>query len=486
MTTIHIIANAINAKIASPDKNINLLLSNALSYEVEGVNFMPSAIKSQWSGISSFYKIKDATFPAGFVSHVRSVLLANGYMTKVLMKPIPPLLGDENPTIKGVSDDRRYDYQMEMVRILEKKKRMIAQIATGGGKTNCAILAYKRIKRMTLFITTRSVLMYQMKSRFEQQGEAVGIIGDNKLVIKKGFNVAMSQTLFSMLKDPERVDSVKALLGIIEFVILEEAHEISGDGYYEVLKHCKNAHYRLALTATPFMKDNGEDNMRLQAAVGGIGIKISEKQLIDCGILAKPYFKFVSTEKPVGIVRSSSWIRAYKLGIVQNKPRNTAIIYEANRAVKYGLKVIILVIRREHGEILLKLLKKEKIKSKFINGSSSKEQREHALHTLSTGKIDVLIGSTIADVGIDVPAIGMVILAGGCKAEVNLRQRIGRGLRAKKEAGNVTFVVDFNDEHNRITQSHAKQRQAIIESTDGFREGILKPDQDFDFKLTKI
>ena len=461
-----------------------MLISNALSYEVEGVAFMPSAIKSQWSGISSFYKIKDSTFPAGFVGHVRGVLLSNGYVTKLSMKPIPQPLGDENPTVKGVSgDDRRYDYQMEMVRILEKKRRIIAQIATGGGKSNCAILAYERIRRMTLFITTRAVLMYQMKDRFEKQGESVGVIGDKNLIIKKGFNVAMSQTLFSMLKDPSRVEGVKALLSKIEFVILEEAHEISGNGYYEVLKHCKNAHYRLALTATPFMKDNGEDNMRLQAAVGGIGIKVSEKQLIDSEILAKPYFKFISTERPIGLARGASWIKAYQLGIVQNKHRNAAIVYEAERAVRYKLRVIILVIRKEHGEILLAALTKAKIKTKFISGSSSKEQRESALYSLSSGKLEVLIGSTIADVGIDVPALGMVILAGGGKAEVNLRQRIGRGLRAKKEGGNVTFIVDFTDEHSKITHSHAKQRRAIIESTDGFREGILKTDQDFDFKL---
>ncbi|MBH8434009.1 hypothetical protein I8Q59_09430, partial [Acinetobacter baumannii] len=43
----------------------------------------------------------------------------------------------------------------------------------------------------------------------------------------------------------------------------------------------------------------------------------------------------------------------------------------------------------------------------------------------------------LLDGGVDVPAVGLIILAGGGKAEVALRQRIGRGLRAKKFGPNV-------------------------------------------------
>ena len=43
----------------------------------------------------------------------------------------------------------------------------------------------------------------------------------------------------------------------------------------------------------------------------------------------------------------------------------------------------------------------------------------------------------ILDVGVDVPSVGCIILAGGGKAEVANRQRIGRGLRAKKLGPNI-------------------------------------------------
>ena len=112
---------------------------------------------------------------------------------------------------------------------------------------------------------------------------------------------------------------------------------------------------------------------------------------------------------------------------------------------------------------------------------SGQAERQAALKDLEEGKIQTLIGSTILDVGVDVPAVGMVILARGGKAEVALRQRIGRGLRRKKSGPNVAFVVDVNDQVNKHLMTHAAQRRQIVESTPGFAEGILKPEQDFDY-----
>jgi len=92
---------------------------------------------------------------------------------------------------------------------------------------------------------------------------------------------------------------------------------------------------------------------------------------------------------------------------------------------------------------------------------------------LKNGEIDVLIGSTILDVGVDVPSVGVVILAGGFKAEYSIRQRIGRGLREKKSGPNVAFIVDFTDEHNNHLRGHAQERKRIVAETPGFGERIV-------------
>jgi superfamily II DNA or RNA helicase len=349
--------------------------------------------------------------------------------------------------------------------------------------TKVAKLCYKRINRMTLFLTTRGVLMHQMKESFEEMGENVGVIGDGELKIKKGINVGMVQTFASMLKDPKRSERTKQILNMFEFVILEEAHEASGNSYYEILSHCKNAHYRLALTATPFMRSNDEDNMRLRACVGEVGIKVSERTLISRGILAKPYFKYIDVEKPNGLFKTTSWQAAYRIGVVENAKRNETIAYEVKRATFYGLKSIVLVQHKAHGENIQKILTNADVKCMFVYGEHNQEERKAAFNKLKSGEINCLIGSTIIDVGVDIPAVSFVVLAGGGKAEVALRQRIGRGLREKRGSPNVTFVVDFTDRHNKHTKEHADSRKKIVEMTPGFSENIIKPGMDFNYGL---
>lgn len=529
MQTVTIAHNAVTAKLMEADRDLKLDVQQLLSYQVEGAESMASFKSGRWDGRSSFLDFRAGTFPAGFVHLVHSHLVKTGHKVNIVKYPLPEPLGPVNPAVDDFGFDPRYDYQMKTVDALTKHGQIIAQLATGAGKSRVAKLAYARIGRMTLFLTTRGILMHQMKSSFEQLGRKVGVLGDSEWTPRKSLNVGMVQTLVARLKDikiedecqkylekehekylkaaskgqnyikkshdeiikivtpkvathQERRQKTITLLGMFEFVILEEAHEASGNSYYEILRHCKNAHYRLALTATPFMRDSEESNMRLMACSGPIGIKVSEQTLIERGILAKPYFKYIAQPKrPNKVFRTTAWQTAYKLGIVENDWRNRAVVYEASRAAGYGMTVMVLVQRQNHGEILKQMLIEQGVKAEFIFGEDDHAARQAALNKLKNGEISVLIGSTILDVGVDVPAVGMVILAGGGKAEVALRQRIGRGLRAKKSGPNVALVVDFLDEWNSHTMAHAMQRQNIVASTPGFAENILPQGEDFDF-----
>jgi superfamily II DNA or RNA helicase len=554
MSTIQIAANAVKAKLVNADRSAKLIVSELLSYEVAGHEHMNAFKKGGWDGRSTFFDFRQATFPAGFIHMVAAKLRREGHEIQFLRKRPPAPLGPVMPKVDEFDPDPRYDYQEETMRRLLKYGQMVAQVATGGGKSRIAKFCTARIRRPTLFLTTRGVLMYQMKEAYEDAGFAVGVLGDGEWSPRRGVNVGMVQTLAQRLEElteegeVERYfDNLKAkedrqvedygkqlkkkkllpgailkeqkkfrlqlmaqrkkdevickeiqekvkrhnmrrlktikILQLFELVIGEEAHESGGNSYYEVLKHCKNAHYRLALTATPFMRDNQEDNMRLMACFGPVAIKISEKELIDRGILAKPYFKYIDTQKPSrSFRRSAGWQTAYAQGIVKNDFRNEAIAYEAVRGANLGLPVMILVQRKEHGRLLKQLIERAGIKAKFIFGESSQDQRKKTLQQLKGGEFQVLIGSTILDVGVDVPAVGMVILAGGGKAEVALRQRIGRGLRAKKNMPNVCFVIDFNDNINTYLHEHAANRRSIVANTPGFGENILPVGADFDFE----
>jgi superfamily II DNA or RNA helicase len=517
-----IAANAVVAKIVHADDQVKNLVTEKLSYLVEGHEFMQAFATGGWNGRSSFFARRTCTFPAGFVHLVHGELTRAGYSVHIVKKPAPEPLGPESPVVDEFGNDNPdYDFQLRAVRQVEKHGRGIIQVATGGGKSKIAKLIVSRYRRMTMFITTRGVLMYQMRDQLLKDCKfSVGVIGDGEWAPTRGINVGMVQSLISQLEEPKMDEEIRQvvkrtakagitmtraqcvaeaqvcfdekikvrrrtikLLEMVEIVIGEEAHEAGGNSYYDILKWCKNADIRVALTATPFMRADAEDNMRLMAAFGPILLKVSEQLLIKRGILAKPYFLYRSPPPHPKLRKSSPYQRAVTFGIVDATFRNECIVHYAKKCKEHSLPVLILVQRKEHGAILLKMLRHTGLVSQFLQGENKQTERKRALNGFGFGHIDVLIGTTILDVGIDVPAIGMVILAGGGKAEVALRQRVGRGLRAKKSGANVTFVVDFTDDLNSHLRDHARQRRGIIEATPGFAENILPPGADFPWEL---
>lgn len=549
---VRIVHNAVTAKLVEPDREARLIVSEQLSYQVSGVENM-RGLRGGWDGHASLFRMRENTFPAGFIRLVRKRLEREGYRVMVTCRPAPEPRGDAIPVVDSFGQDPRYDYQYETMNRLVSLKGMIAQIATGGGKSRIFKLCAQRLMLPTLFITTRKSLMYQMAQGFADtiKNREIGIIGDGHWSPKpNGVNFAIVDTLaarlevktekdmmdkaitahFEMIEkelnkilrakslptnlhvvrnpppamvaevarlrasvekrfpiDPmlqqkvkiklaeheaRRKEAIEFLRGI-QFLCLEEAHEASADGFYQVANQCVNAWYRLALTATPFLRDDVEANMKLMAVSGPIGIKVSEKLLIDHGILAKPYFVYKKLDAPKGVARGTPYASAYKKGIVENLIRNSDICSDAYYAAQYGLPVITLVNHTAHGKTLERDMRTLGLRVKFIHGEHEQDERAHYLAKLGNGELDVLIGSTILDVGVDVPGAGFIQIAGGGKAEVAHRQRIGRGLRAKKSGPNIAFIADYTDDFNTHLARHGRERRRIVESTPGFAENII-------------
>jgi superfamily II DNA or RNA helicase len=499
-----VLSNPVVAKVEGIDDPTKLALSEAMSYIVEGYEHT-AAGQSGWDGRTTLYDWTSGKFPAGFIPTALAILQQSGYTAQQVKHPLPTPLGplptNGNPLVDSFPFDADREYQFKCVRILEKHGSFIARVATGGGKSRIAALCIKRIARKTVFITTRQVLLYQMGEALEEAGFKTSYIGDGVWDTSGDVVLAMVPTLAQRIapfapadgvtpaenaaaatKHQKRQQEAIDFLDTVEFVIAEEAHEAGGQGYFDVCKALRRAHYRLALTATPMMRD-GESNVRLVAMFGPIRIEVSEEQLIEAGILATPKFKFIpidKTKQPPTLRRTTAWQKAEELGIVQNHIRNKHVCAEVIRASRWGLPAMVLVKRKNHGKILHEMLKQYGLKGTYIFGESDKDKRKDALQKLKDGRYHYVIGSTILDVGVDVPGIGVLVLAGGGKAEVAHRQRIGRGLRRKTNVPNFAFIVDFDDGNNKHLIKHAKQRRAIVEQTPGFKQGILSPRTDFD------
>lgn len=527
MAVVKLAHNATVAKLIDPPEDVQQLVAKILSYRVDGADHIWSVQNGTWSGESSFYEYSTDSFPAGFVFLVNEKLKAAGHQVMLIRKPHAEPLGPPSPIVDEFgNDDPDYDYQMKALRQVEKYGRGIIQVATGGGKSKIAKLIMARYNRITLFITTRGVLLYQMADQLDELGMKTGQVGDGEMRVVRGVNLGMVQTLAQAVEEPDLqrerlaiIDSIHKsktknenltaneitdlaikrfdektikrnrvlkFLELVEVVIGEEAHEAGGNSYFQILKHCKNATIRVALTATPFMGGSTESNMRLMAAFGPKLIVITEKMLLDRGILAQPYFKFRDCRPHPMLRKTSPWERAYKLGYLDNPNMHADLLEDALKAMARGMPILTLVIRKEHGALIEKLYNDNGIRAVFLKGENNQAERKKYLKMLAAGEIDCIIGTTILDVGVDVPAICLVQLAGGYKAEVALRQRIGRGLRRKRKVANVTFIVDYSCNVNATLRDHYVQRRQIIEATPGFAEGILAAGQDFDWSIFEL
>ena len=136
---ITIAANAIVAKIIEAPDPVKDLVTQWLSYVVEGHERMTAFASGGWNGRKSFYSRRSNTFPAGFVHLVHQELRARGYTVRIVQKGLVVPLGAADPVVDTFGNaDPRYDFQPRSLRQVEKHGRGIIQVATGGGKSKVA------------------------------------------------------------------------------------------------------------------------------------------------------------------------------------------------------------------------------------------------------------------------------------------------------------------------------------------------------------
>ena len=234
----------------------------------------------------------------------------------------------------------------------------------------------------------------------------------------------------------------------------------------------------MSVTATPLMKGNRQDDLKLIACSGDVIYRLTNKDLIERGILAKPYFTFVEVPgftlpdgKPV--TRRTPYQKAYKAGIVENDLRNRLVVSETIQLVQRGRQTVVLVKEVAHGKKLDKMLREHGIKSRFVYGDKNADEREEALLALRNREINALVASTILDEGLDEDSISALVLAGGGKSQISLFQRVGRAMRSRKgedlkRFGNTCEVVDFIDTGDHRLMKHSALRWDFVKKEEGW------------------
>lgn len=376
------------------------------------------------------------------------------------------------------------DYQCMACEVAFYEKRGVVQVATGGGKTiicaglNKAIeLKYPQSKTITF--VNKQKLMKQTVAAYKRYGlKNVGWIGKGEFNPSQ-HTVVMIQTAVRLVKRGE-LDWAEG----VKLVNWDETHHLGADTW-SMLARALDPEWSIGYSGTPFREGYANfidpSDIQMLGITGGVIVQVPASYLIKRGLLAKPYIFMVPVNttdqlRPKG---KDEWNGVEKTWIVDNGVRNDLIVKLTKSLIDRGLNPLIIVSKIRHGEILVRRLGIKKLDPVFSSGGpkittfdlatndifteADEEVGEdgelRAVQGFISGKFSVLIGSSVFDEGVDLPAVTAVINAAGGKSFIKNLQRIGRGLRPKP-GDNSAYIFDFIDKGHVWLRKHSRDRIA--------------------------
>jgi len=495
------------------DGELNKRIQKATSFKPAGLEYTIAykRRKSDPDYDGRVKLVKNSKCPAGLLPRIKEIIEHSGYQVNVR------IADDEapKPSIETRLDDIQERFYQEAAATMALiHDRGIVRAPTGSGKTAIGARIIHARKQRAIVVVPTIDLLKQYKGFLEehlrvldgvearddfgttnmyQRFEPIGQLGDGVVqpqsvtvatirTMAKVLNIAYESYAFGEYDDSDDTDvnprELQEWVESIGTLIIDEAHILGAEVVYGVTNRIP-ARCKIGMSASPW-RDDGADLM-IEAATGEVVYRIDPAELVESGFLVPPIIQVVPTHtwwRPAAWGRvckrcgrqvltyaerecscgcsefKSQWQECYKAEIVENVVRNAKI---AEKVRDIDCPTLVLVKQIKHGRALAELIPD----SIFLSGSNDGDTREEAFDGMRAGTIKVIIATSIADMGMDLPNLQALVLAGGGKSSTRHLQRIGRVVRPYpgKSAG---LVVDFDDSHvHSWFVRHAKARREI-------------------------
>jgi superfamily II DNA or RNA helicase len=347
-----------------------------------------------------------------------------------------------------------YDFQVDLTNQAIRHKRGVIQAPTGAGKTNVMICLIQALKAGTpvLFLSDSKDLIVQNYEELLKWGVPnVGILGAGY----KKPNIITCSTVDSL-------HHIDRLLPHIKVLLVDEVHLQMSAVPMAAYKKMKNASVRLGISATPF-KFAEKDKVQKWSVKGYFGPifltnttqsgRITTLDLQRRGILSKDkctFFHIKEPQLPWDVFNDA----------VTNGIANNWHFHQVIKGLCNTLKgrTVVLVERLAQGDALHKLMPN----SVWVQGKDNKTTRKWVIKQLKESKKDVIaiFSQKLMTTGINVFVHNIVNAAGG-KADHEIIQRIGRGLRTAEDKDILNYY-DFIFLINQYLEDHSYQRVKIL------------------------
>lgn len=484
---IEILINNVNCKIkGSLDADTLKELDTLMSYSHPGYMFMKGGkggygVGGKFGGWDGRIRLlsKGLVFPIGLLQLTKDFFEEKSI--EFTTKDLRPKISYGDPIPLSNKNISLRDYQQDVLTKAVSAESGIIKVATGGGKSLIIASIAARYNIPTVIYVIGIELLYQMRDTLKKAYDIdCGIVGGGECQLGKNvtimtiwsaaaaFNkkakIADNDTTQDSSKHMKLLNKagVRRAVENAQLFIFDECQYAASETLQFIHKASVNARHRFLLSGTPW-RDSGDDIL-IEAVSGRKFCDVTATYLIKRGFLVPPDIYFVNV--PVMRNVGKKYHDVYRNYIVENDERNQLIVNAAKKLVAANKKVLILVVRVQHGKILMDMLKDE-FSVKFLDGGKGSTERLNTIEEVKKGDIEILVASKIFDQGVDIPELDALILAGSGKSSGRALQRIGRVIRlnpGKEKA----IVVEFFD-NCKYLRDHSEARIKVYESEPGFK-----------------
>lgn len=161
--------------------------------------------------------------------------------------------------------------------------------------------------------------------------------------------------------------------------------------------------------------------------------------------------RYMQVSQPI-LRAMCAWEALTEIGICGNRARNDmAIMMAASGSPKYP--TLVLVPRVTLGMHYMLSLRG----SVLVHSKMPKKHRREAMEEFKAGNIEIMIATSLADEGLDLPNVHTLVMVSGGRSAQKTIQRASRALR-RAPGKDTALIHDFKDTFHPLAQAHSKKR----------------------------
>ena len=375
-------------------------------------------------------------FYTGLLPHVTQWCAEQGITVEVVGEEIR-IKPQAKPFLKGITF--RED-QLKLIEAACAKQRGILVAPTGSGKTLVFLgimSCYPKLNILVLSHTTTIISQTMDELRKFGFSDVQQFGGGNQISKPSKRIVVSTIQSFSKLPKEDYIDYFDA-------VVVDECHSVAKQSsmYSKVLGNLL-APLRFGLSATPLKND--EAQLVYEGLIGPIIGRLTIKEASELEILAEPRLRLVKAKYPQELTTIWKYqdtyekirengklvngkrlkVGAYTAGITENTARHKQIANLVNEFSTKNQTVLVFVTQIEHGiQLQQEIENLLKYKIPFVQGNTLQTERDKIKKQLLKKEIKACIATVSWELGLNIPTLSALILAGSGRSEKPLLQKI--------------------------------------------------------------